>query len=644
MNRRIVEPPLEAEQAFTRRTPSVVLPFKLDLVREYNMLPFRTNALSDLNTLAKNILKNVTLAFSLVAMIPITLAHAQSSFVVDNQITAQRGVQYAGTYDGTHSLSDTGISGERWHIFQNPDNPIECVVRHRGTTDPDEVIDDVSSQLALTWIKNGVWLNNAFRLSYLRYAGELKNGMYSAMNTKGCYIWDIVGHSLGAAVAAIHATDLSKEFHIRDVHMISPPRTFREESPKADLFCIDTFFYQCPRVNSCENFKNNITGLAVRYNRMNLDGFWNDSVGSIPLGWHHCADYHVGLRSNDAFGSGPDYGDTSTNISADYPDDLLLGLPGLAPWLLGAAGIIEADWHADYLYRSLMKQAYIENYGSTDENYGSTDGAVQLKAKHSGKCLDVSGWSHDNGANVRQTICHRGDKQNWILNYLGQGAYEIRAKHSNKCLDVSGVSSNNGANIHQWSCTGGDNQKWILTKTFQNTMGDARTYSTRPNEDGSGNAIYLDRHKANCGANGMRSFRLYRPSNSRIAYQYSCASTGDSGVSAWNATPANNDGGGHTAYLDRHGINCGSKPIKAFRLTRPSSSQIAYDYKCGGEDLSNVSDRYTPWDGNGNNRGNLIYLDRQNVACEGNEFLTHARLQTDWNSGKYRYHYRCGTK
>lgn len=40
------------------------------------------------------------------------------------------------------------------------------------------------------------------------------------------------------------------------------------------------------------------------------------------------------------------------------------------------------------------------------------------------------------------------------------GIHTLKAKHSGKCLDVSGVGRNNGDNIQQRDCTGGDNQKW----------------------------------------------------------------------------------------------------------------------------------------------------------------------------------------
>jgi len=39
----------------------------------------------------------------------------------------------------------------------------------------------------------------------------------------------------------------------------------------------------------------------------------------------------------------------------------------------------------------------------------------QLIAKHSGKCLDVSGFSQASGTNIIQQDCHGGPNQLWML-------------------------------------------------------------------------------------------------------------------------------------------------------------------------------------------------------------------------------------
>jgi Ricin-type beta-trefoil lectin domain-like len=84
----------------------------------------------------------------------------------------------------------------------------------------------------------------------------------------------------------------------------------------------------------------------------------------------------------------------------------------------------------------------------------------ELRARHSGKCLDVYGGSTDDGASVIQFSCHGGYNQQWRLWDVGGGYYELTARHSGKCLDVYGGSTDDGASVIQFSCHGGYNQQW----------------------------------------------------------------------------------------------------------------------------------------------------------------------------------------
>jgi hypothetical protein len=90
------------------------------------------------------------------------------------------------------------------------------------------------------------------------------------------------------------------------------------------------------------------------------------------------------------------------------------------------------------------------------------DGYFNIIAKHSGKYLDVSGVSPDNGAGIIQWAGWGGDNQKFRIEDAGDGSYRIVAKHSGKCLDVNGASTGDGARVIQWSSWGGDNQKWFF--------------------------------------------------------------------------------------------------------------------------------------------------------------------------------------
>jgi uncharacterized protein (DUF1800 family) len=89
-------------------------------------------------------------------------------------------------------------------------------------------------------------------------------------------------------------------------------------------------------------------------------------------------------------------------------------------------------------------------------------GYYQLVARHSGKCLDVSGASHDDLAPVIQWDCHTGENQQWSFESVAGGYYRITVRHSGKALDVSGASLDDAAPVIQYTPHGGENQQWSL--------------------------------------------------------------------------------------------------------------------------------------------------------------------------------------
>ncbi|WP_436535938.1 RICIN domain-containing protein [Actinoplanes sp. HUAS TT8] len=93
--------------------------------------------------------------------------------------------------------------------------------------------------------------------------------------------------------------------------------------------------------------------------------------------------------------------------------------------------------------------------------------------QQSGKCLDVNGVSTADGAAVQQWPCLSGaTNQQFTLRrvtYTGNDPhdYQLVARHSGKCVDVSGVSTAARAVIHQWTCNSPAqssplNQSWRL--------------------------------------------------------------------------------------------------------------------------------------------------------------------------------------
>ena len=101
---------------------------------------------------------------------------------------------------------------------------------------------------------------------------------------------------------------------------------------------------------------------------------------------------------------------------------------------------------------------------NNNNNSGSFDSNKKyvLKCANSGKALDVSWGSQDNGANVLQYTYCGYNNQKWILESVGNGYYAIKCANSGKCLDVSYGSTDDGANVQQWDYYGAESQQWKI--------------------------------------------------------------------------------------------------------------------------------------------------------------------------------------
>lgn len=93
-------------------------------------------------------------------------------------------------------------------------------------------------------------------------------------------------------------------------------------------------------------------------------------------------------------------------------------------------------------------------------------GWYKIIAKHSGRGLETSGGVGATGNRVaaQQWDYVGAPNQKWWLNPVGDGFYQIVAAHSRRSLDVNGDVNagpiGNGAQVQQWDYWGGDNQKW----------------------------------------------------------------------------------------------------------------------------------------------------------------------------------------
>ncbi|MFI7037179.1 glycoside hydrolase family 27 protein [Microbispora rosea] len=84
-------------------------------------------------------------------------------------------------------------------------------------------------------------------------------------------------------------------------------------------------------------------------------------------------------------------------------------------------------------------------------------GGSAIKGVGSGRCLDVSGVSQANGAQVQLWDCNGQSNQRWTPSASG----ELRV-YGNKCLDVYNAGTADGSNVVIWDCNGQSNQQWRL--------------------------------------------------------------------------------------------------------------------------------------------------------------------------------------
>ncbi|MEV8588898.1 RICIN domain-containing protein [Streptomyces sp. NPDC051180] len=103
---------------------------------------------------------------------------------------------------------------------------------------------------------------------------------------------------------------------------------------------------------------------------------------------------------------------------------------------------------------------------------------VEIRAEHSGQCLEVADWSKANGAAVRQWPCTGGANQKWnrYSPKDNHGAYYYVNVNSGKCLEIGGWGRNNGATANQWDC------HWGLNQTFRGQFGLVMEYSYAANK------------------------------------------------------------------------------------------------------------------------------------------------------------------
>jgi predicted alpha-1,6-mannanase (GH76 family) len=95
---------------------------------------------------------------------------------------------------------------------------------------------------------------------------------------------------------------------------------------------------------------------------------------------------------------------------------------------------------------------------------GITSGAIySIKSKSTGKMLDVTNSSVDNGAAVYSWTDTKSDAQRWIVKLISKNTYTLTNVGSGKLLHVAETPADS-VKVDQFEESGNDYVKWVITK------------------------------------------------------------------------------------------------------------------------------------------------------------------------------------
>jgi len=192
--------------------------------------------------------------------------------------------------------------------------------------------------------------------------------------------------------------------------------------------------------------------------------------------------YAATNNNGDAWPSNIDYATSSNPLGPWKYRGTLNGFAGTGT---NHSGIIEFQdrwyfvYHTDYLSdgvpweRSVqINYLYYNDNGTMKRIVQDTEGVesigpplfqenafYKIKARHSGKVIEVENGSSSDNANIHQYTDNGNHCQHWEFIEVERGVYQIVNRNSGLSLDAD-MSSNN---VLQYSYWGGENQKWKIT-------------------------------------------------------------------------------------------------------------------------------------------------------------------------------------
>ena len=146
------------------------------------------------------------------------------------------------------------------------------------------------------------------------------------------------------------------------------------------------------------------------------------------------------------------------------PVNEILGVYGLSLTTTGGGGSGQAiigNWQqqvhrrAELQRRPTAQRLQMWDCNGTDAQRWTFPGTAPSGPY--GKCMDVAWGSTANGAAIQLAGCNGNPAQQFVLT----GAGDLVNPQANKCVDVTGWNGNDGAQLIQWDCHGGANQKVV---------------------------------------------------------------------------------------------------------------------------------------------------------------------------------------
>ncbi|GAB6991704.1 glycosyl hydrolase 53 family protein [Paenibacillus pini] len=402
----------------------------------------------------------------------------------------QNGVQK----DALQILKDNGVDSVRLRVFVNPPSSFtykgsDGVTSYLGFNDKAGVVamarraDALGLRIMIDFHYSDVWADPGKQIKPASWEGHSFNQLltdvydhtYDVMNTLKSYNiypeWVQVGNEINYGMVwpegkdtnfgqltqlinsgydAVKTVSPSSKVVVhlaygqQNAHFRTWFDKFQNNGGKWDVIGISG--YMAPGTNympRTEEFAYNLNDMAARYNKevmvSEFGGRYDDPENT----------YSALVSELDAIKSVPN----GKGIGVFYwePESAPGALPDGYP--LGAAKVVGT--------KQLQFTKAISAYNSNSPF--DTSKKFKIVNRNSGKALNITGGSTQDGAAVQQWTYSSWNSQKFYLLDSGNGNYRIQNVNSMKLLDIENSSLNDGAKNIQWSNNWGLNQLWKLT-------------------------------------------------------------------------------------------------------------------------------------------------------------------------------------